>query len=205
VSKDSSMRSVVSAASNSLISNSLARCLRHCPRPASLIVAKRFATIQRDRHTNSSTIRRLCPGGHTLMLLMAKLGRKARLCLPDWRDRSRLAMTSRSRGGVCPNHFARRARRSPCVNACYRRLIVVYRYFPLYRRLCLRAGSKQTRRTLLCSLDRISSFLRASVIVSEDARFCEHEGVDWSALREVMDRRMTTGPRAEPRRSPCRP
>ena len=68
-------------------------------------------------------------------------------------------------------------------------LIVVYRYFPPVSTLMLARWleGKPVERYYV-PLDRISSFLRASVIVSEDARFCEHEGVDWSALREVMDR-----------------
>ncbi len=43
-------------------------------------------------------------------------------------------------------------------------------------------------------LERISGFLRATVIVSEDARFCHHHGVDWGALREVVDRPGANGP-----------
>jgi monofunctional biosynthetic peptidoglycan transglycosylase len=33
----------------------------------------------------------------------------------------------------------------------------------------------------------ISPFLPRSVVGSEDAKFCSHRGVDWGALREVMD------------------
>lgn len=36
-------------------------------------------------------------------------------------------------------------------------------------------------------LERISPRLVASVLMSEDARFCQHGGVDWEALREVID------------------
>jgi monofunctional biosynthetic peptidoglycan transglycosylase len=36
-------------------------------------------------------------------------------------------------------------------------------------------------------LDDISPTLVASVVMSEDARFCRHDGVDWGALREVID------------------
>ncbi len=36
-------------------------------------------------------------------------------------------------------------------------------------------------------LDRISPRLAASVLMSEDARFCQHRGVDWEALREVIE------------------
>ncbi len=74
-------------------------------------------------------------------------------------------------------------------------LIVVYRYFPPVSTLMLARWleGKPVERYYV-PLERISSFLRASVIVSEDARFCEHEGVDWSALREVMDRAKDKGP-----------
>ena len=44
-------------------------------------------------------------------------------------------------------------------------------------------------------LARISPhFLPASVIASEDARFCQHEGVDWGALREVIAKAEDRGP-----------
>ena len=74
-------------------------------------------------------------------------------------------------------------------------LIVVYRYFPPVSTLMLARWleGKPVERYYV-PLERISNFLRASVIVSEDARFCEHEGVDWSALREVMDRANDHGP-----------
>jgi monofunctional biosynthetic peptidoglycan transglycosylase len=36
-------------------------------------------------------------------------------------------------------------------------------------------------------LSAISPELPAAVIASEDARFCTHSGVDWSALRDVID------------------
>src|SRR5882724_7532634 len=33
----------------------------------------------------------------------------------------------------------------------------------------------------------ISPYLPRSVVGSEDAKFCSHRGVDWDALRDVMD------------------
>lgn len=36
-------------------------------------------------------------------------------------------------------------------------------------------------------LSRISPNLQAAVVMGEDARFCRHRGVDWGALRDVMD------------------
>ncbi len=43
-------------------------------------------------------------------------------------------------------------------------------------------------------LDRISPALPRAVLVSEDARFCRHHGVDWGAIREVMRQSGDTGP-----------
>jgi monofunctional biosynthetic peptidoglycan transglycosylase len=36
-------------------------------------------------------------------------------------------------------------------------------------------------------LREMSPFLPLSVVASEDARFCSHHGVDWDALRDVVD------------------
>jgi monofunctional biosynthetic peptidoglycan transglycosylase len=43
-------------------------------------------------------------------------------------------------------------------------------------------------------LERISPNLRSAVIISDDALFCRHGGVDWSALREVVDTADADGP-----------
>lgn len=43
-------------------------------------------------------------------------------------------------------------------------------------------------------LSGIAPALPALVVASEDARFCLHGGVDWSALREVMDASEAAGP-----------
>jgi monofunctional biosynthetic peptidoglycan transglycosylase len=37
-------------------------------------------------------------------------------------------------------------------------------------------------------LERISPYLIKAVILSEDAAFCRHRGVDWTALEEAMER-----------------
>ncbi|MEW6438941.1 MAG: monofunctional biosynthetic peptidoglycan transglycosylase [Pseudomonadota bacterium] len=44
------------------------------------------------------------------------------------------------------------------------------------------------------SLDHVSEALRAAVITSEDAHFCHHHGVDWGAMREVIDESGIDGP-----------
>src|SRR5262245_15240464 len=36
-------------------------------------------------------------------------------------------------------------------------------------------------------LNAMSPYLPRTVVASEDAKFCSHHGVDWGALREVMD------------------
>ncbi|MDQ6867655.1 MAG: monofunctional biosynthetic peptidoglycan transglycosylase [Pseudomonadota bacterium] len=75
-------------------------------------------------------------------------------------------------------------------------LILVYRFQPPISTLMLvRWLEGETVERRYVPLERISGFLRAAVIVSEDARFCEHNGVDWSALREVLDRADANGPR----------
>jgi monofunctional biosynthetic peptidoglycan transglycosylase len=74
-------------------------------------------------------------------------------------------------------------------------LLAAYRFLPPVSTLMLaRWLTGETVERQYVPLDRISGFLRASVIVSEDARFCEHSGVDWGALREVMDKAKADGP-----------
>ena len=43
-------------------------------------------------------------------------------------------------------------------------------------------------------LGRMSEALRAAVVTSEDAHFCHHHGVDWGAMREVIDESGIGGP-----------
>ncbi|HXN89513.1 MAG TPA: monofunctional biosynthetic peptidoglycan transglycosylase [Methylocella sp.] len=75
-------------------------------------------------------------------------------------------------------------------------LILVYRFLPSISTLMLaRWLEGETVERHYVPLERISGFLRAAVIVSEDARFCEHNGVDWSALRGVLDHPGADGPK----------
>ncbi len=46
-------------------------------------------------------------------------------------------------------------------------------------------GARVSRQWI--DLARMSPFLPSSVVASEDAKFCSHRGVDWDALREVVD------------------
>ncbi|MGH6793900.1 MAG: monofunctional biosynthetic peptidoglycan transglycosylase [Methylocella sp.] len=74
-------------------------------------------------------------------------------------------------------------------------LIVVYRFEPPVSTLMLaRWLEGETVERHYVPLERISRYLRAAVIVSEDAHFCEHYGVDWGALRHVLDHPGATGP-----------
>lgn len=74
-------------------------------------------------------------------------------------------------------------------------LILVYRFLPPISTLVLaRWFEGATVERHYVPLERISGFLRAAVIVSEDARFCAHNGVDWGALREVLDKPGAHGP-----------
>jgi monofunctional biosynthetic peptidoglycan transglycosylase len=43
-------------------------------------------------------------------------------------------------------------------------------------------------------LERVSPHLPLAVMASEDARFCQHRGVDWEALHDVMDAADEDGP-----------
>jgi len=75
-------------------------------------------------------------------------------------------------------------------------LIFVYRFLPPISTLMLaRWLEGETVERHYVPLASISGFLRAAVIVSEDSRFCEHNGVDWSALRGVLDRAGADGPK----------
>ena len=75
-------------------------------------------------------------------------------------------------------------------------LILVYRFLPpTSTPMLVRWLEGGTFERHYVPLERISGFLRAAVIVSEDARFCAHNGVDWSALREVLGQAGADGPR----------
>jgi monofunctional glycosyltransferase len=73
-------------------------------------------------------------------------------------------------------------------------LLVPYLLTPLYRKghpvstlMAWRSltGAPVTRQWI--DLAAMSPYLPLSVVASEDARFCIHHGVDWDALREVVD------------------
>lgn len=74
-------------------------------------------------------------------------------------------------------------------------LIFVYRFAPPVSTIMLVRwlGGLKVERNYV-PLERISPPLRTAVIVSEDAHFCRHSGVDWGALREVIDEEEEGGP-----------
>lgn len=105
-------------------------------------------------------------------------------------------MASRSRRGNLTATIVRAAARAGLALAlACAALILVYRFVPPVSTLMLlRWLEGETVERAYVPLDRISPFLRTAVIVSEDARFCEHGGVDWGALREVLDDQGADGP-----------
>ena len=69
-------------------------------------------------------------------------------------------------------------------------LVPVYRFVPAVSTLMafdfvVRGGD--VRRTWV-PFDKIAPTLVASVIMSEDGKFCSHHGVDWDELSKVLDR-----------------
>lgn len=74
-------------------------------------------------------------------------------------------------------------------------LILLYRVIdPPFSTLMLRQkldGKPLTRSWL--PIDRMSPELQLAVVTSEDARFCQHNGVDWAAIDEARDQAERTG------------
>jgi monofunctional biosynthetic peptidoglycan transglycosylase len=66
-------------------------------------------------------------------------------------------------------------------------LIVAYRFItPVSTLMLARYILNEKVERHFVPLKQVSPHLIAAVIVSEDARFCRHHGVDWGALREVI-------------------
>jgi monofunctional glycosyltransferase len=67
-------------------------------------------------------------------------------------------------------------------------LVIVYRFVPPVSTLMLaRWATLRAVERVSVPLDGIAPSLAMAVIASEDARFCAHRGVDWGALREVIE------------------
>jgi monofunctional biosynthetic peptidoglycan transglycosylase len=66
-------------------------------------------------------------------------------------------------------------------------LLVAYRFVPPVSTLMLaRWATLRPVQRVWVPLEKISPNLVAAVVMSEDARFCVHHGVDWDALQEVI-------------------
>lgn len=78
---------------------------------------------------------------------------------------------------------------------CLAGLIVAYRFVTPYSTVMLaRAIAQEKVERIAVSLNEVSTNVVAAVIISEDAHFCRHHGVDWGALREVIDESGDEGP-----------
>jgi monofunctional glycosyltransferase len=66
--------------------------------------------------------------------------------------------------------------------------VIIYRFVPIpgtYLMAQRAIEGDDTRRNPV-SLDQISPYLVRSVIASEDAKFCTHDGFDWKAMQTAM-------------------
>ncbi len=74
-------------------------------------------------------------------------------------------------------------------------LIIAYRFMPPISTLMMaRMLLHETVMQHFVPLDSMSPHLLAAVVMSEDAHFCRHHGVDWGAMREVIDEAGIDGP-----------
>jgi monofunctional biosynthetic peptidoglycan transglycosylase len=74
-------------------------------------------------------------------------------------------------------------------------LLALYSFTPPVSTLMLgRTLSGKSYERTYVRLKDIAPVLTASVIASEDAQFCRHGGVDWDALRKVIDEADEDGP-----------
>lgn len=66
-------------------------------------------------------------------------------------------------------------------------LVLLFRSVNPYTPLMARHALSGPMTRLPLKLSQVPSFVPALLIASEDARFCDHDGVDWGALQEVLD------------------
>jgi monofunctional glycosyltransferase len=66
--------------------------------------------------------------------------------------------------------------------------VIIYRFVPIPGTLLMaqRAIEGDDTRRNMVGLDQISPYLVRSVIASEDANFCAHDGFDWRAIKVAM-------------------
>src|SRR5579872_7003772 len=78
---------------------------------------------------------------------------------------------------------------------CLAGLIVAYRFVMPYSTVMLAGMIAQEKvERIAVPLNAVSPHVVAALIISEDAHFCRHHGVDWGALREVIDEGGDEGP-----------
>ena len=78
---------------------------------------------------------------------------------------------------------------------CLVGLIVAYRFVMPYSTVMLaRMIAQEKAERIAVPLSDMSSHVVAAVVISEDAHFCRQHGVDWGALREVIDASGDEGP-----------
>jgi len=58
---------------------------------------------------------------------------------------------------------------------------------PVSTLMLWRALRGETLERQWIDLSRMSPYLPAAVVAAEDARFCQHQGVDWQALEDALD------------------
>jgi monofunctional glycosyltransferase len=74
-------------------------------------------------------------------------------------------------------------------------LIAAYRFItPVSTLMLARMALNEKIIRVETPLDRFSPNLLAAVVMSEDAHFCRHHGVDWGAMREVIGKGGSSGP-----------
>src|SRR5262245_8554385 len=123
-------------------------------------------------------------------------GFRARI-VPRYADGTMSAATqSRPRPAAQPRHARRWLARLAwaCVLALALVLLLPYLLAPLYRfvnpvstlMLWRWATGARVERTFV-PIERMAPALPATVIASEDGRFCSHRGVDWREIRERLD------------------
>jgi monofunctional biosynthetic peptidoglycan transglycosylase len=74
-------------------------------------------------------------------------------------------------------------------------LVAVYTVAPpVSTRMIARKIEGKSYDRAYVKLDVVSPAAVATVVASEDATFCQNDGVDWDALKEVLDRNGKRGP-----------
>jgi monofunctional glycosyltransferase len=74
-------------------------------------------------------------------------------------------------------------------------VILMYRFVqPVSTLMLYRWLTGQPASRIVVPIDSISPYLSRAVIAAEDSRFCQHFGVDWIAIQDVIDEADEGGP-----------